>query len=115
MPRSWEGTPNGTEVCFGEDLAGPVMGVKTVSCSEARAIFMAFMTAAKRAGSRAEPARDVNTGGTNWNYRVFRHICQQRLNVQGFQSQRRIAKETSSHAVVCLACSSQCKKRKLRK
>lgn len=101
VPRSCEGMSPGTEVCIGEELASPAMGVKTVACSEARATFTEFMTADKRAGSRAaggekgEPATDVNMGGTNWNYRVYHHVCQRRINIQGFQSEQRVAKETS--------------------
>ena len=68
--RSWEGTSPGTEVCVGEELAGPATDVETVACSEARATFKALTTAAKKAGSGAaseekeEPARGVDTEGT---------------------------------------------------
>ena len=95
-------------VCIGEELTSPAMGVETVACSEARATFMEFMTADKRAGSRAAgrekggPATDVNMEGTNLNYRVYRHVCQRRINIQGFQSEQRVAKETSWLAVVSL-------------
>ena len=32
VPRSWEGTPPGMEVCVGEELAGPTTGVETMAC-----------------------------------------------------------------------------------
>ena len=44
VPRSWEGTPPGGEVCIGE-----VMEVATVACSEARTTFTALTTADKNA------------------------------------------------------------------
>ena len=68
-PTSWEGTPPGMEVCIGEELASPELGIETVACSEARATFMALTTAAKKArsgaagGEKEEPAKGVDTGG----------------------------------------------------
>ena len=68
-PRSCEGTPPGTEIGIGEELAGPAMDVETAACSAARATFTALTTAAK-AGSGAteaeteEPATGVDTGGS---------------------------------------------------
>ena len=88
------------------------MDVKIVACSEARATFTVLTTVAKKAGSGAageekeEPARGVNTGGTTGTTELNRHVRRQRINAQGFWSQRRVAKKASRHAVVCLAWSS---------
>ena len=109
MPtRSCEGTPPGTEIGMGEELAGPAMDVETAACSAARATFTALTTAAKKAGSGAteaeteEPATGVDTGGAR----------RRRINVRRFRIQRRVTKEAGRHAIVGLAWSSHYRRRK---
>ena len=57
---SWEGVPSCMEVCIGEKFAGPVIGIETVACSEARVTFIALRTTAKR--SLQEEKSSINIG-----------------------------------------------------